>query len=46
MVTGGRAVRLGLGAVYYGPGVETITAAVYHLTGLMVALVDTLASKI
>ena len=37
---------LGLGAVYYGPGVETIIAAVYHLTGLMVALVDTLASKI
>ena len=43
---GGVLCALGLGAVYYGPGVETITAAVYHLTGLMVALVDTLASKI
>ena len=46
MVTWGVLCALGLGAVYYGPGVETITAAVYHLTGLMVALVDTLASKI
>jgi len=43
---GGVLCALGLGAVYYGPGVETITAAFYHLTGLMVALVDTLASKI
>ncbi len=43
---GGVLCTLGLGAVYYGPGVETITAAVYHLTGLLVALVDTLASKI
>ena len=43
---GGLLCALGLGAVYYGPGVETITAAVYRLTGLMVALVDTLASKI
>ena len=43
---GGVLCALGLGAVYYGPGVETITAAVYHLTGLMVALIDTLASKI
>ena len=43
---GGVLCALGLGAVYYGPDVETITAAVYRLTGLMVALVDTLASKI
>jgi len=43
---GGVLCALGLGAVYYGPGVETITAAAYHLTGLMVALVDMLASKI
>ena len=43
---GGVLCALGLGAVYYGPGVKTITAAVYHLTGLMVALVDTLVSKI
>ena len=43
---GGVLCALGLGAVYYGPSVETITAAVYRLTGLMVALVDTLASKI
>ena len=43
---GGVLCALGLGAVYYGPSVETITAAAYHLTGLMVALVDTLASKI
>ena len=43
---GGVLCALGLGAAYYGPGVETITAAFYHLIGLMVALVDTLASKI
>ena len=43
---GGVLCALGLGAVYYGPGVETITVTFYHLTGLMVALIDTLASKI
>ena len=43
---GGVLCALGLGAGYYGPGVETITVAFYHLTGLMVALIDTLASKI
>ena len=43
---GGVLCALGLGAVYYGPSVETITATFYHLTSLMVALVDTLASKI
>ena len=43
---GGVLCTLGLGAVYYGPDVETITAAVYRLAGFMVALVDTLASRI
>ena len=43
---GGVLCALGLGAVYYGPDVETITAAVYRLAGFMVALVDTLASRI
>ena len=43
---GGGLCALGLGAVYYGPGIETITVTFYHLTGLMVALIDTLASKI
>ena len=37
---------IGLGAVYYWLGPELITGAIYQATGLMVAVIDTLAGKI
>ena len=37
---------MGFGAVYYWPGAEVIAGTIYHATGLIVALIDTLAGKI
>ena len=37
---------IGFGTVYYWLGAEVITGAIYHATGLMVAVIDTLAGKI
>ncbi len=37
---------MAFGAVYYWLGAEVITGTFYQATGLMVALIDTLASKI
>ena len=45
-LVGGLICVLGLGAVFYGLGVEAIAASLYYLTGLVVAFVDMLASKI
>ena len=37
---------MGCGAIYYWLGAEVITRTIYQTTGLMVALIDTLAGKI
>ena len=37
---------IGFGAVYNWLGAEVITGTIYHATGLMVAVIDTLAGKI
>ena len=37
---------MGFGAVYLWLGAEVITGTIYRATGLMVALIDTLAGKI
>ena len=37
---------ISFGAVYYWLGAEVITGTIYQATGLMVALIDTLAGKI
>ena len=37
---------MGFGAVYFWLGAKVITGAIYQATGLMVALIDTLAGKI
>ena len=37
---------MGFGAVYYWLGADVITGTIYQATGLLVALIDTLAGKI
>ena len=37
---------IGIGAIYYWLGAELITGAIYQASGLMVALIDALSSKI
>ena len=43
---GGVLCMMGFGAVYYLLGTQFITGTIYQATGLMVALIDTLAGKI
>ena len=45
-LVGGLLCALGLCVVFYGVSIEKIIAAFYHVTGLAVGLIDTLASKI